>query len=206
MLLERLHLLPSVGTYIDIGAGHPFRWSNTARLYRKGWSGTLVEPNPARAVLLKRFRRRDRVVQALVGAPTHTTVMTVYDDANYNTIDHQLVADRAERGLSPVSEITADSKALSVIQSETAAHFETPISLICVDTEGSDQAVLKSGAWDDARLRPVIVVAEILGVAEIRDLVDHPTVAFMESHDYVLTARLKESVVFVDRAASQRGD
>jgi hypothetical protein len=55
ILLERLHLLLSIGTYIDVGAGHPFRWSNTARLYRKGWCGTLVEPDPARAILLRRF-------------------------------------------------------------------------------------------------------------------------------------------------------
>jgi len=205
MLLERFHLLPRVGTYIDVGAGHPFRWSNTARLYRKGWSGTLVEPDPTRATLLKRFRRRDRVVQALVGVPTLTAAMSVYDDANYNTVDRGLIAERAERGLRPVSEIIANSKTLSAIQSETAAQFGCPISLICVDTEGSDLAVLKSGSWDVARLRPLIVVAEILDVADIRDLVDHPLIGFMESHDFVLTSRLKESVVLVDRAAC-KGD
>jgi FkbM family methyltransferase len=201
MLLERFHLLPRIGTYIDIGAGHPFRWSNTARLYRKGWSGTLVEPDPTRAALLKRFRRRDRVVQALVGVPTATAAMAIYDDANYNTVDRGLIAERAEHGLRPVSEITASSTTLSLIQSETAARFASPISLICVDTEGTDLAVLKSGCWDDALLRPLIVVAEILDVADIRDLVDHPLIGFMESHDFVLTSRMKESVVLVDRVA-----
>lgn len=199
ILLERLHLLPSIGTYIDVGAGHPFRWSNTARLYRKGWCGTLVEPNPSRAILLKRFRGRDHIVQAVVGAPA-TAVMAAYDDPNYNTINRELVAERAECGLRPVSEFTVLSESLAAIQALTAAKFPNPISLICVDTEGSDLAVLQSGTWGDASLRPLVVVAEILDVSNIRDVVDHPLVEFMQAQNFVFTSRLKESTVFVDRS------
>jgi FkbM family methyltransferase len=202
LLLERLYLLPTRGTYIDIGAGHPFRWSNTTRFYRKGWSGTVVEPNPSRAALLRRFRRRDRVIQALVGAPEPTVVMAMYEDANYNTIDRELVAQRAAGGLRPVSEITAQSMELRTIQVETAARSGNPISLICVDTEGSDLAVLKSGVWDDGPLRPIVVVAEILDVVDIRVLINHPVVEFMEAQGYVLSSRLKESAVFIDRGRS----
>ena len=203
IVIERLSLLPKVGIYIDVGAGHPFRWSNTARLYRKGWSGTLVEPNPDRAALLRRFRRRDLVVEALVGVAAPTATMAVYDDANYNTVDRELVAERAAQGLVPISEITASSRALSTIQDATVTRFANRINLICVDTEGSDLAVLRSGNWTDLALRPVIVVAEILDVADVRDLIGHPVVEFMESQNYRLTSRLKESAVFVDRSIGE---
>lgn len=198
MLIERLYLLPSIGTYIDVGAGHPYRWSNTARLYRKGWSGTLVEPDQHRAALLRRFRRRDLVVEAVVGTGESTAVMAVYHDANLNTIDGDIVAERAAHGLEPVSEIAIRAEALSAIQAATAARFANQISLICVDTEGNDLGVLQSGDWTSRALRPQVVVAEILNVPDIRDLAGHPVVEFMGSHGYRPTSRLKESVVFVD--------
>jgi FkbM family methyltransferase len=206
IVIDRLHLLPKKGIYIDIGAGHPFRWSNTARLYRKGWSGTLVEPNPDRAALLRRFRRRDLVVEALVGAAGPTATMAVYDDGNYNTVDRELVVARAAYGLVPISELTTSSQSLSAIQAATVTRFSNRVSLICVDTEGSDLAVLRSGNWADPTLRPVVVVAEILDVADIRDLIGHPVVGFMESQNYRLTSRLKESAVFVDRSVEERAE
>lgn len=35
------------GKFIDIGAYHVFKFSNTRALYERGWSGVLVEPAPA---------------------------------------------------------------------------------------------------------------------------------------------------------------
>ena len=34
------------GNFLDIGAWHPFEFSNTRRLYEYGWSGIYVEPSP----------------------------------------------------------------------------------------------------------------------------------------------------------------
>jgi hypothetical protein len=92
------------------------------------------------------------------------------------------------------------SDSLAAIQALTATKFSSPISLICVDTEGNDLAVLQSGTWSDAYLRPLVVVAEILEVSNIRDVVDHPLVEFMQAQNFVFTSRLKESAIFVDRS------
>lgn len=35
-----------VGKFMDIGAYHPFKFSNTRKLYEIGWSGIYVEPSP----------------------------------------------------------------------------------------------------------------------------------------------------------------
>jgi len=62
-------LLPEQrGTYVDVGAAHPRLGSNTYILYRRGWQGTLVEPNPDSAKTLRKARPRDRVVEAAAGA------------------------------------------------------------------------------------------------------------------------------------------
>ncbi len=40
------------GFYVDVGACHPFMYSNTALLYESGWRGINIEPNPN---LMKNF-------------------------------------------------------------------------------------------------------------------------------------------------------
>jgi hypothetical protein len=34
------------GIYVDVGAHHPFRFSNTALLYSQGWHGINIDPLP----------------------------------------------------------------------------------------------------------------------------------------------------------------
>lgn len=45
---------PRTGTFLDIGAWHPTKFSNTRALYERGWSGVLVEPSPGPFLTLLR--------------------------------------------------------------------------------------------------------------------------------------------------------
>ena len=47
------------GFFIDIGAYHPIKYSNTFALYLKGWKGINIEPNPDNIPLFQNIRRRD---------------------------------------------------------------------------------------------------------------------------------------------------
>ena len=42
------------GTFLDIGGYHPFKFSNTRKLYEFGWSGIYIEPSP---VCFKNFEK-----------------------------------------------------------------------------------------------------------------------------------------------------
>jgi FkbM family methyltransferase len=56
------------GFYLDIGANHPIRYSNTFMLYCRGWRGILVEPNAALCDSLRKIRINDIVVNAAVNS------------------------------------------------------------------------------------------------------------------------------------------
>jgi FkbM family methyltransferase len=46
---EEIHILantPDRGRFLDIGAYHPTKFSNTRALYERGWQGVMVEPSP----------------------------------------------------------------------------------------------------------------------------------------------------------------
>src|SRR5690606_16507344 len=47
------------GFFIDVGAHHPYRFSNTMYFYKRGWRGINIEPTPTVIKLFRLFRKRD---------------------------------------------------------------------------------------------------------------------------------------------------
>ena len=58
------------GFYPDIGCHHPIRLNNTYRLYRRGWSGVVVDASPMYEPEFARVRPRDTFVHSGVGDGT----------------------------------------------------------------------------------------------------------------------------------------
>ena len=52
------------GFFVDVGAHHPFRFSNTYLLYRAGWSGLNIDALPGTKRLFDRYRPRDITIEA----------------------------------------------------------------------------------------------------------------------------------------------
>ncbi len=63
------------GKYLEIGAYHPTRLSNTYRFYKKGWRGMVVEPNPEIKNLFKKIRPEDKYI--------NTGISDKKDEMNY---------------------------------------------------------------------------------------------------------------------------
>lgn len=41
--VDGLGILPEHGTYVDVGASHPYEFNNTAFLHRRGWQGLSID-------------------------------------------------------------------------------------------------------------------------------------------------------------------
>ena len=63
MVLERIFAGKKGGFYVDVGAHHPRRFSNTYFFYRKGWKGINIEPNPEAIHAFQSDRKRDTNLQ-----------------------------------------------------------------------------------------------------------------------------------------------
>ena len=46
-LVNSLFRNKKYGIYVDVGAYHPILYSNTYALYRRGWRGFAIDPNPS---------------------------------------------------------------------------------------------------------------------------------------------------------------
>ena len=54
------------GFYVDVGAYHPYFWSNTHLLFKKNWEGINIDINPLSVELFNYVRPNDYNVNAAV--------------------------------------------------------------------------------------------------------------------------------------------
>ncbi|RAX54402.1 hypothetical protein CCY99_03350 [Helicobacter sp. 16-1353] len=66
MILGRI-FTKQKGIYVDVGAHHPFRFSNTYLFYKRGWRGINIDCMPNSMNLFKKFRPQDINIEVAIG-------------------------------------------------------------------------------------------------------------------------------------------
>lgn len=147
-------LLPSQ-VYVDVGAGDPVDGSVTYWLYTQGWRGVLVEPGSRRESLAD-ARPEDVVVAAAVAEGAGELVLyETSPDPGMSTMRADRLADVLALGQT-VHEVKVPLLTLT----EVFAQAPGPVSVLSVDVEGAEGAVLRSLDW--TLHRPVVVVVEAI--------------------------------------------
>src|SRR2546423_8590334 len=77
------------GFYVDIGAHHPVRFSNTYLLYQRGWSGINVDANADALDLFRSRRPRDVNLHAAVSDIVQEVEFSVYEESALSRIAGQ---------------------------------------------------------------------------------------------------------------------
>jgi len=184
----------SIGTYVDVGSGHPIHGSNTYAFYRRGWSGTLIDPILGNVQLSQKYRPRDRCIWAICGDSKSPSLLYEYETYELSTISNSRVAILAEQGITPVR-----CSEVKKIQLSDLALTATPAepALLSVDTEGSEFSILKSNDWNRF-LPPVICVEEFGEPWNSRSDVHN----LLGEHRYILRYRMGLSSIYIHKASS----
>jgi len=179
------------GFYVDVGAYHPMRFSNTYLFYRMGWRGINIDAVPGSMSAFDATRPRDTNLRLAISDRNETLTLFVFDEPALSTFSQDL-ASRWERTTSfrVIRKIDVPTLSLAeVLTKHVAAH--QPIDLLNVDVEGWDLRVLRSNDWD--RFSPFIVVAETLG-ATLEQAVNSELVTYVRSQGYSLVAKTFNTV------------
>jgi FkbM family methyltransferase len=153
-LLEQVRDLPRDRfRYVDVGANHPSRLSNTYLLYRHGFSGVVVEPNQSLLALHRRFRPRDIAVGCACGEHVRLARFAIRTIAGTSSLSGPAAPDPSSR--------VRQEDLVPVLPLDTIveAAVPGPIAVLSIDTEGSDAEVLRSAARALERSLFVIVEA-----------------------------------------------
>lgn len=144
------------GTYVDIGANHPLKLSNTGKFYDAGWRGINVEPNPKLHKLFSEYRPEDTNLNCGVGDVPGEMTFYEMDPDYYSTFDAQ-EARKATFSTSRkvIAELPVGIKTINDI----FALCSQPVDFLSVDTENFDYKVLSANDWN--KNRPTAIVVEL---------------------------------------------
>lgn len=181
------------GFFIDVGAHHPFRFSNTYFLYRRGWSGINIDALPGTKKLFEHYRPRDITIEIGVSDVPGSLTYWSFEEPAYKTFEQDLAEERSTTEVSRlVEKKSIQALPLRDILSDYI-HGSQPIDFLTVDVEGFDLKVLRSNDWN--RYRPRIVLCEVLGV-QFHEITLDEVYVFMQSVGYSLQSKLNMTAVF----------
>ncbi|MEM9702425.1 MAG: FkbM family methyltransferase [Planctomycetota bacterium] len=193
------------GFYVDVGAHHPSRLSNTKIFYDYGWSGINIDPLPAAAELFAVQRPRDLFIAAGVAAEAGELTYHMFRDPAQNSF-HAGRSDILDKsGADEVERIGTRTVPVMPLAALLDEHLPgrlpagRRIDFLNVDVEGLDEEVLASNDW--SKYRPRAVLAEVHLKQDrhwIRRLGENSVVQYLQSQGYGPVAHSGCTALFLE--------
>lgn len=163
LILKRLLEDVKSGFYIDVGAHHPLRFSNTHFFYRKGWSGINIDAMPGSMKAFSVLRKRDINLELPISNSKDVLTYYCFNEPALNGFSKVLSEQRdGKEGYEIVSTRRIQTYTLTEILDEYLP-YNTVIDFLTVDVEGLDYNVLES--LDFSKYQPKYVLVEILNTS-----------------------------------------
>ena len=193
MILRRIFEHQSRGFYVDVGAHHPRRFSNTCFFYKQGWTGINIEPNPDAILIFKWLRQRDLNLQMGVSNNKGSLTYYLFDEPALNTFDAELARSREKNTSYRITgQIDLPVLPLADILERHLAPSQQ-IDFLSIDVEGHDYSVLQSNNWK--KFRPTIVLVEALGMS-LQNIQRSEVYAFLHEREYEVIAKTFNTFLF----------
>jgi FkbM family methyltransferase len=195
MILRRLFERQARGFYVDVGAHHPYRFSNTCYFYRRGWRGINIDPNPDAIDAFRRDRPSDINVCVGVSDAAANLSFHFFNEPALNTFDADLAAARARlAGYRLLETRSVPVRRLDDLLIEYLPR-DRKIDFMSIDVEGMDLSVLRSNDWSRFRPSLLLVEAHERTVAAVEN---DPVARFAVGAGYRLIAKTLNTLIYED--------
>lgn len=182
------------GFYVDVGAHHPFRYSNTEYFYEQGWRGINIDATPGSLLAFSRVRHRDINIEAVVGMNDGETNYHLFQDAALNTMSSERAAEVRESGQS--KELKQIKLPITRLDHILDRHLPASVKLdfMSIDVEGAEMDVLQSNNWK--KYKPTILLVEALSELSLHEVLDAEVTTYLQKHGYELFGRTLNTLYF----------
>ncbi len=175
------------GYFVEVGANEPRERSQTYHLEQAGWTGVLVEPQPALADML-RAQRSAKVFAVACSGPQNAGQMLPFHVAGpLSSLNRESMAP----GAAPEAVIEVPIRTLDSILAEAGAPEQ--FDFLSIDVEGHEIEVLRG--FDIARWRPQLILLE----DHVADLAKH---RYLKAAGYRLIRRYENNGWYVPRGSA----
>ncbi|MCE2698338.1 MAG: FkbM family methyltransferase [Nostocales cyanobacterium LE14-WE4] len=202
MILRRLFEKQSDGFYVDVGAHHPKRFSNTFIFYSKGWKGINIDAMPGSMKAFNKQRPRDKNLEIPIAKERKNLTYFQFNEPALNGFCEELAVSRdGSTAYKIISKQSIEAYPLSVILDQHLNPAQS-IDFLSVDVEGLDLEVLQSNDW--LKFRPKVVLVEILN-GSLDTIQNDEVYQFLTAHNYHLYAKAVHTVFFIsDKFLAER--
>jgi FkbM family methyltransferase len=200
IVLSRIFEGQANGFYIDVGAHHPFRFSNTYYFYLRGWRGINIEAKPGSMLLFERFRPLDTNLELAVSNARQKMSYYFFNEPALNGFSKEIsMARDGEKDYKIVDQKEMESVTLSEILDK---HLPTAqsIEFMSIDVEGMELSVLASNDWQ--KYRPKILLVEDLENTCWEDAGKSKIAAFLKPHNYRLFCKTVNTLIFKEQSST----
>ena len=193
LILKRIFEYKTKGFYIDVGAHHPKRFSNTYLFYKTGWRGINIDATPGSMNEFKTLRPRDVNLELGVSDKRGELIYYEFDEPALNTFSRIEAIRKNER---TSYKIINELKLKTFPLSEILTNYLEPdqnIDFLNIDVEGFDFKVLRS--LDFEINRPEVILIESLETS-LDQVFDNEIYQFLMQKKYILLAKTFNTLIF----------
>jgi len=178
-LVSLLGATSRLGTYVDVGAHHPDRFSVTRALYELGWTGVNVDADESIEDEFRRRRPKDKFIHGAVGTNSVYKFYKFREKA-ISTVNESWKEKYSDAGLELDEVVTVSGVSLrSIFES-----LGSSVDLLNVDIEGADLDAIKSLELDllSHNLWPEWIMVE--SAPPIAQVISTESVSYLKSKGY----------------------
>ena len=180
--------------YLDIGAGHPIRYSNTLYFYHKDAKGITVDANYENIILHKFLRPKDSSFNFLLGSSNKCIEYYKFDQSELNTTSKSKVKELAEHNIFPLHKEKIIQKKFDDFFNNELKENISKINFFSIDIEGGELEIIKSIDW--TKFKPKIICIEII-VENFNEIFESEIYKIISSKNYKLFSKLYHSAIFI---------
>jgi len=194
MILRRLFENQKQGFYVDVGAHHPKRFSNTYFFYKRGWKGINIDAMPESMNIFNKLRPRDINIEIPVSNKKQILTYYAFNEPALNGFSKELSEERDGQD-NYFIEFTKEIETVPLKEILDVNLLENQqIDFLSIDVEGLDFMVLKSNNFQ--KYRPKVILIEILG-STLQGIENNEITNFLREHKYFVYAKAVNTVIFV---------
>jgi FkbM family methyltransferase len=176
------------GLYVDIGANHPIRFSNTWWAYIKGWRGINIEPNVNNFKLLESIRNEDININCGIANEEGYLDYYEFQESALNTFVYEEIEEKIKNQIINIHKVPV--RQLSDILKENNVH---QIDYIDIDVEGMEMEVLQSINWDDVSIEVLLIEQRRMS---LENVIKSDICKFLYNKGYIPQNKYNRTVIY----------
>ncbi len=185
-----------IGFYVDVGAHHPKRLSNTYFFYKRGWKGINIDAMPNSMKAFNKIRPRDINIEKPISDKKQILTYYAFNEPALNGFSKELSEERdnIEDNFHIIFKKDIETYTLEEILDYNLPKNQS-IDFLSIDVEGLDFMVIKSLNFE--KHKPKVILIEILK-SSLSDIENMEIAKYLNKYGYTIYAKAVNTVFFIE--------